>query len=81
MFVQRKCKHLTEQGVEDGGLFGQTKKQNHFVLLSAPLKTTSSQLELSIKPNFYIKLATKKGLNNVKFEPSKPSKDMPRTQK
>ena len=43
------------------------------VLLSAPLKTKPSQLQLS--------LATKKGLNNVKFEPSKPSNGMPRTQK
>ena len=50
------------------------------VLLSAPLKTKPSQLQLSTKQNFYIKLATKKGLNNVKFEPSKPSKGMPRTQ-
>ena len=51
------------------------------VLLSAPLKTKPSQLQLSTKQNFYIKLATKKGLNNVKFEPSKPSNGMPRTQK
>ena len=68
-----------------GALGGPISKTISFylkmVLLSAPLKTKPSQLQLSTKQNFYIKLATKKGLNNVKLEPSKPSNGMPRTQK